>query len=386
MRFRHRDGTTVHLAYGTNVHPAEDVDGLIAQLHRYGEPVRAALGVDRMGLGLWLPAPAAARLVAEPGQLTRLRDALDRAGLEVVTLNAFPYAHFHAPVVKHAVYRPDWTERSRLDYTLDCAQVLAALLPDDASRGSISTLPLGWRSPWSPADQAGALAQLDQLAEGLAAVAARTGRTVRVGIEPEPGCVVETTADAVAHLGTIDTEYIGMCLDTCHLSTAFEDPVASVAALEVAGLPVVKAQLAAALHVDRPADSRARAALAGFAEDRFLHQVRELDGEVLGRDDLPEALDGALPGAGPWRVHFHVPVHAELAAPLASTRDVLVSAAAALLGGARARTDHLEVETYTWSVLPQDQRPTDDAGLVAGLVAELGWARARLLELGLADA
>ena len=386
MRFRHRDGTIVHLAYGTNVHPAEEVDALVAQLHRYGGPVRAALDADRIGLGLWLPAEAASQLAANPGDLDRLRTALEREGLEVVTLNAFPYASFHAPVVKQAVYRPDWTEQSRLDYTVDCAHVLAALLPDDVSGGSISTLPLGWRTPWSPDQGAAARAQLDRLAEALADVAAKTGRLIRVGIEPEPGCVVETTADAARHLAGIDAEYLGICLDTCHLATAFEDATTALAALDEAGLPVVKAQLAAALHVERPRTPESRAALAGFAEDRFLHQVHEAGGDgVLSRDDLPEALDGArpLPGDRPWRVHFHVPVHAEPDGPLRSTSADLVAAAEALLGGERALTNHLEVETYTWSVLPEHQRPTDDAGLVAGLAAELGWTRDRLHELGL---
>jgi hypothetical protein len=110
--------------------------------------VRARLGEPRLGLGLWLPAATAHELAGDPATLDRLRTGLDRHGLEVVTLNAFPYAGFHAPVVKRDVYSPDWSTRRRLDYTLDCARVLAALLPDDASRGSISTLPLGWRSPW----------------------------------------------------------------------------------------------------------------------------------------------------------------------------------------------------------------------------------------------
>ena len=104
-----------------------------------------------------------------------------------------------------------------------------------------------------------------------------------------------------------------------------------------------------------------------------------------GRDDLPDALGGkrALPGRSPWRVHFHVPVHVEPESPLRSTRDELVAALRALVGGERARTDHLEVETYTWSVLPPGQRPGDEAGLIEGLAGELGWVRDRLFDLGL---
>ncbi|MGH9011236.1 MAG: metabolite traffic protein EboE, partial [Acidimicrobiia bacterium] len=147
MRFRHPNGSTIHLAYCSNVHPAEDVDGVVGQLARFTEPVRRSLDVPRLGVGLWLPAPAAARLAAEEAEVTRLRGALDRRGLEVVTLNGFPYRGFHDPVVKRAVYHPDWLDPARAAYTLDLARVLVALLPDDVDEGTISTLPLAWRKP-----------------------------------------------------------------------------------------------------------------------------------------------------------------------------------------------------------------------------------------------
>ena len=186
MRFRHPDGTVVHLAYGSNVHPAETVDGIVEQLRRYGGGVRATLDADVLVVGLWLTAEAARVLAVDPDALDRVRRVLRLHRLEVVTVNAFPYAGFHDPVVKRAVYRPDWSVRSRLDYTLDCARVLARLLPDDAARGSISTLPLGWRSPWYADRDAAAHEHLSQLAEGLAKIAIEVGRPVRVGIEPEP--------------------------------------------------------------------------------------------------------------------------------------------------------------------------------------------------------
>ncbi len=386
MRFRHPDGTMVHLAYGTNVHPAEDVDGLVAQLRRYGGGIRAAMGADRLGLGLWLPAAAAADLAADPRKVDRLRTVLDLHGLEVVTVNAFPYAAFHAPVVKKAVYHPDWSEPSRLAYTLDCAAVLARLLPDDAARGSVSTVPLGWRSPWPPDRQRAAREQLDRLADGLAKVSADAGRPVQVGLEPEPGCIVETAADAAERLAGVDAEYVGICVDTCHLATGFEDAQHMLTTLDSAGLRVVKVQPSAALHAESPADPRTRDALTRFAEDRFLHQVRERRaGRVAGRDDLGEAIDGRHPlvGDDPWRVHFHVPLHRDPEAPLRSTRHELVAALAVLVGGAHPRTDHLEAETYTWSVLPDGQRPGDEAALIDGLAGELAWLCDRLVELGL---
>jgi sugar phosphate isomerase/epimerase len=386
MRLRHRDGTTVHLAYCTNVHPAEDLDGVLDQLRRFGEPVRAALGAERLGLGLWLARDVATTLAADPAAVERLRRELARRGLEVVTLNGFPYRGFHAPRVKHAVYHPDWTQPARLAYTLDLARILAALLPDDAARGSVSTVPFAWRTPWPDECDRGAMAQLAELTEGLAGIAADGGRPVRVGMEPEPGCVVETTEQAVARLAGVDREWFGLCLDACHLAVGFEDPCAAVRRLAAAGLPVVKTQASAALHAEQPTDPATRAALASFTEERFLHQARErAPGRLTGRDDLPEALAGAdpLPGEGPWRVHFHVPVHAEPEPPLRSTRAELAATLGALFGGPAAVTDHVEVETYTWGVLPAGSRPADDAGLVAGIAAEVAWVRDRLVAAGL---
>lgn len=385
MRFEHRDGTRIHLAYCTNVHPAEDLDDLIAQIRTFGGGIRARLGVDRLGLGLWLPAPVVARLSDHP-ELDRLRTTVDDHGIEVVALNAFPYQGFHAPRVKKAVYAPDWVETGRLNYTLDCAKVLAGLLPDDVANGSISTVPLGWRTPWSDDRQSRARGMLDRLAEGLAKLEAETGRVVRVGLEPEPGCVIQTVADAVERLDGVDTDRIGLCLDSCHLAVGFEDPARAVEQLALAGIPVVKTQASAAVHAEKPTDPATRDALARYAEDRFLHQVREWGpAGIAERDDLPDAMDAsrALPGDGPWRVHFHIPVHRRPEPPLESTTGVLRDTFAALFGGPSAVTDHVELETYTWSVLPEGSRPGNDDDLVSGLADELGWVVDRLREAGL---
>lgn len=380
MRLRHDDGTTVHLAYCSNVHQAEDLNGVIGQLTAYAEPVRERLGADRLGIGLWLARPVVTELVERPETLARLRSELDGRGLETVTLNAFPYAGFHREVVKRDVYLPDWADEERLTYTLDCARVLAALVPDDAERGSVSTLPLGWRTFWSPERADVARQALDRLAAGLATVHAETGRRIRVGFEPEPGCVVQTTAQAIAELGGVDPEWLGICLDTCHLAVQFEEPAVVLGDLAAAGLPVVKVQASAAIEASDPRDAAARQALERLAEPRFLHQTRTLaDGQMSEVDDLPDALAGGLRDDGPWRVHFHAPLHAEPEAPLRTTAPRLRTALAELVGGDRAVCDHIEVETYTWSVLPQP--PTD---LVGGIAAELAWTSDALSDLGLA--
>ncbi|WP_327342623.1 metabolite traffic protein EboE [Streptomyces europaeiscabiei] len=387
MRFRHPDGSTVHLAYCTNVHPAETLDGVLAQLRDHCAPVRRRLGRDRLGIGLWLAKDAAAALVTDPSALRGLRTELDRHGLEVVTLNGFPYQGFGAEQVKYRVYQPDWADPERLDHTTSLARVLARLLPDDVTEGTISTLPLAWRTAHDDTRAARSRAALRTLAERLDAVAELTGRSIRVGLEPEPGCTVETTADAIGPLTDIGHDRIGICVDTCHLATSFEDPHTALDALTRAHVPVVKSQLSAALHAEHPHLPEVRAALAAFDEPRFLHQTRTSTAAGLrGTDDLGEALEGdALPDASPWRAHFHVPLHAAPTAPLTSTLPVLKAALTHLVGGAHPLTRHLEVETYTWQALPPELRPSTRAQLADGIAAELALARDLLTDLGLKE-
>ncbi|MFF3200680.1 metabolite traffic protein EboE [Streptomyces sp. NPDC002962] len=387
MRFRHPDGSTVHLAYCTNVHPAETLDGVIAQLDAHCEPVRRRLGVERLGIGLWLARDAVRALTAEAAAPGRLRTELDRRGLEVVTLNGFPYEGFGAEEVKYRVYRPDWSDPERLAYTTDLARLLAALLPDDVTEGTISTLPLAWRTAYDEGAARRAHGALNELADRLDDLYEATGRQIRIGLEPEPGCVVESTADALAPLAALPAHRIGLCLDTCHLATGFEEPGGALAALDRAGITVFKTQLSAALHADDPRDPAVRAALAAFDEPRFLHQTRARLVETLhGTDDLGQALTGGvLPDTVPWRAHFHVPLHAPPAPPLTSTLDVLRDTLSVLLGGPHARTRHLEVETYTWQALPARSRPTTDAALADGIAAELRLAADLLADLGLKE-
>ncbi|TXK10103.1 metabolite traffic protein EboE [Microbacterium hatanonis] len=373
----------MELSYCTNVHPAEDLDGIIEQLDVHAGPVRAAAGLDALGVGLWIPADTAAVLAADASARGRLSAALERNALTLRTINAFPYRGFHDDVVKLAVYRPDWTSAERLRYTLDCATLLAALLPEGAS-GSISTLPLGWRVGWDADADAAAEAALGALVDGLQEIERRTGRTVRVGIEPEPGCILDDVADVVAWLGarphlTADG-LLGLCLDTCHLAVSFADPTAAVAAAERAGVRIVKVQASVALEVTDPSADGTLEALAPFAEARYVHQVRARPAASVpefAADDLPEVLaaDPAWPTDRPWRVHVHIPLHATPAPPLRATTEVLRAAVDAVLQTPHGRDAHLDVETYTWTVLPDHLQPDS---LVEGIAAELRWATTQL--------
>jgi sugar phosphate isomerase/epimerase len=369
----------MRLSYCTNVHPAEDLDGVIRQLREYAGPIRRTAGLETLGVGLWLPAGLARQLANSTADRTALRNVLDAEGLQLHTINAFPYGGFHNEVVKLDVYKPTWAERGRLEYTLDCAEVLAALLPADAA-GSISTLPLAWREPWTQDDDDAATSAFAELSSRLRDLRDRTGKTVRVAVEPEPGCVLDTVADVVGWLGPriargVDPEFVGLCVDTCHLAVSFADPAGAVRDIDAAGLRIVKVQASAALHVTDPADPAAREALAAFVEPRYLHQVRESQpGGVIAADDLAEALAG-LPGKSAWRVHFHIPLHHVPSAPLETTVDVLRQAVAEVGRLAYAPEVHLDIETYTWSVLPGAS-----VGITDGIAAEIVWAKANLFK------
>lgn len=374
----------MELSYCTNVHPAEDLDGIIEQLDVHAGPVRRAAGLERLGVGLWIPAETAALLAGDTAARDRLSSALERNGLEVRTLNAFPYRGFHDDVVKLAVYEPDWTDPARLRFTKDCADVLAALLPPGAS-GSISTLPLGWRTGWTAQKDAAATRALGDLVAHVRAIESETGHSIRVGIEPEPGCILDDVGDILRWLSARpelhEDGYLGLCLDTCHLAVSFADPAAAVAAAEAAGVRIVKVQASVALEVLDPADPRTADALAPFAEERYVHQVRSQPRGGVGQsaDDLPEVLGdiAAWPSDVPWRVHVHIPLHARPDLPLRATTEVLEAAVAAVLDTRHGAEAHLDVETYTWTVLPDALQPSS---LIEGIAAELRWVGESLRE------
>lgn len=374
--------STAPLHYCTNVHPCRSADDLPALLDTYAVGVRERCGFP-IGVGLWLPAMALADLQADPEGAARLAAALAERGLGCHTLNAFPHGDFHGQSVKDRVYRPDWSDPARLDYTLACGELLAALLPADAV-GSISTLPLGFKGhPHGPGFFAAALDRLVDLATAWARLRERTGRTIRLAIEPEPFCLIETTDEALDFFTRLlraaeargaeraCREHVGLCYDVCHQAVEFEDAADAIGRLTAAGIRINKVQVSCAIELDDPADPAAREALSRFAEPRYLHQTfaRTAGGEILAIEDLGAVHARQPPrewlDATAWRVHFHVPVDAERIGPLGTTRGELRRALAAI--GRLAEMPHLEVETYTWPVMPG----VEAGGVVAGLAREL---------------
>ncbi len=389
MRIRTHGGASAILGYCANVHPGESLDSVLHAVRHFGGSVRAELDVRELSFGLWLSHVALKEL--EAAGLDALRAALESAGLLVCTMNGFPYGNFQDGVVKRRVYHPDLGTDERRDYLLGLSRVLARLLPPDLREGTISTLPIGHREEAHGEDRREvskrAAGMLCRLCEDLARLHDQTGRAIRICLEPEPGCWLESSADAIQFFsellpsvarqcGTpveLIERHLGLCYDTCHQAICFEDAEQSIRALHAAGVRIGKVQLSSALELKDPSDPDARRELMAFDEARYLHQVRARgeDESLWGVDDLNAAAD--LPSDRPWRVHFHVPIHRVLVGRIATTRPFLERAL-----GEFSRLDpvpHLEVETYTWSVLPPNARPTNDVELVRGLAAELRWAQ-----------
>ena len=384
---RDRLGPQTNLGYCTNVHAGADYAQTLANLDRYATAVKNQCAPDEaMGVGLWLSASAARQVVAE-GRITELRDWLAERGLEVFTLNGFPYGDFHSPTVKHRVYRPNWTDQDRLDYTRDLIQILSALIPE-GGEGSISTLPLGWHDVLaSDGAREAAAQQLTDLVHWLARHELDTGRHIHLDLEPEPGCALDTSDDVVTFfkehlLGTADErsvrEYLRVCHDVCHAAVMQESQAEAIERYRAAGLRIGKVQLSSAIaapfeQCEGAARDQAWDQLRQFNEPRYLHQttVRDAAGSVRFYDDLPDALNAAEAAGtidGEWRVHFHMPLFLDRFGELETTQQQVRDCLDAIR--ADDGVHHFEVETYAWNVLPPALQPAD---LASGLARELQW-------------
>lgn len=415
------------LGYCTNVHPGTRLQEVQDNLLKHAGAVKDRVSPDQpMPIGLWLSARAAQELIGDPGAFEGFRDFLRLHGLAPFTFNAFPWGDFHglrspraarassrarglgvlganpastppSPVaapVKHRVYRPDWSEFERLEYTVAIAAIAADLV-EPGREVSISTLPVCWGLPApgeEPCDLGAAANSLRILARHLARIEQDTGRLIHVDLEPEPGCYLDRASDVSAffenHILRRGNEHVmrrhlRICHDICHAAVMFEDQEDALAHYARAGITVGKVQISSAIDADFDAVSvdghpTLLAELRAFAEDRYLHQttVRQPQRGTRFFEDLPDALTSAGDNpSGRWRTHFHVPIFAHRLGRLATTADQIAPAihAAFRLHGVR----HFEVETYAWDVLPEHLRlPT----LAEGLAREVQHARAILAE------
>jgi len=395
------------IPYCLNIHPGESLSEVCAAIRRHALAVKArvAPGIP-YPLGLRLSAAAAEEL-AGPAALEAFRDLLGSNGLFVTGINGFPYGTFHNTAVKTAVYQPDWSTPERLNYTGRLATILASVLPEGQT-GNISTVPLGYKGRGTEnggrrtaveSRGSGVLfpRQIAVMAEFLHGLKTETGREIVLALEPEPDCLLEDTDDVIAwfedelltegkrwlcsHKRRTPDEaeallrtYVGLCLDTCHFAVEFEEPLTALLRFESACIRVARVQLSAAVRAVIGDASLAR--LADFIDPVYLHQtkIRLPRGQTVSLPDLTkETLEIARLHAGcELRTHFHVPLFYEGDGTLGSTHADLTPG---FFAHAAAQNYPLEIETYTFDVLPPAIRPAD---VVDSLVAEHGWASGRM--------
>ena len=399
MRLAHLPGEPA-LTYCTNIYAGERWGEIAASLDEHVPRIKAQVAADvPFGLGLRLSGIAAAELRhAEP--LARFKEQLSRLGAYVFTLNAFPFGPFHGTRVKEKVYEPDWRTDQRVSFTRDAADILATILPEGGF-GSISTVPGGFKPlARDPAAVEMLVEKLLQAAAQLVVLERSTGRQIALALEPEPCCLLETIAETLAFfherllvrsslerfgnlagLSPDEAEpalrrHLGVCYDVCHGAVEYENPVEAIEKLHRAGISVPKIQLSAAMRVPRISETLV-ARLKDYDTGIYLHQVIVKDGARLTRYvDLPEASAGFRAGIanGEWRIHCHVPVFLADLGALGSTQGELLTALQALRTA--PLSPHLEIETYTWDVLPEQfktgSKADDIARELSFVLEELG--------------
>jgi len=386
----------LHLAYCTNVHRRETWAETFDALKTYTLAVRRRVCPDQpFAIGLRL-SERAARELSDSATLLEFQRWLGQNRCYVFTINGFPFGAFHGVRVKEQVYLPDWTSQARLLYTNLLFDLLARLLSADVE-GSVSTVPCGYKPlVTAPEELKMIRVHLWQCVEHIARVSAQTGRKLHLGLEPEPLCLLETSGEVVHFFDRMRAEHrndprlaahLGVNYDTCHFAVEFEEPQPALACLQQHGIKISKLHLSSALKV-RPTREACQA-LAAFVDHVYLHQVviRRPDGSCVIYPDLDDALACETPeppGASAeavsplaeWRIHFHIPLHTPSAAWFDNTSDHILGALDVLRANP-ALCSHLEMETYTWEVLPPELKARD---LPDQLAAEYDWTLARLAE------
>jgi hypothetical protein len=390
----------VHLTYCTNIHAGQSWQDIRASLDEYVPAIKSTVAQNQpMGIGLRLSGEAAA-MARQPEALASFRDQLSMLGAYVFTINAFPFGPFHGVRVKEDVYLPDWRDRERVAFTANSAAVLAGILPDGIE-GSISTVPGAFKPNGRSSEAVAAMARnLMMAVADLVDLKRRTGKHIALALEPEPCCFLETTDESIAFfegalfkpetldmlggitgVGRSEAEillrrHLGICYDVCHGSVEYEDTVAALDRLLAAGIAIPKIQLSAAMRI--PAMTKGLIdAVMRYNDGVYLHQSIVRSGDNLSRHvDLPDAVTAFGEGQadGEWRIHCHVPVFLADLGEISSTRSDLVATLAALRQ--RTRSSHLEVETYTWDVLPDNIRTGSKS---ADIAREIAFCRQELV-------
>lgn len=360
------------ITYCTNIHPGESWAETFTALATHVPQIKAAVSPGHpFPIGLRLSARAARELAA--GQAASFAGWLRDEHCFVTTINGFPFGAFHGTRVKEQAYLPDWRSRERSDYTKLLATLLAGFLPESAS-GSISSVPVGFR-PHLGADHHPLVREnLLEVLLHLDRLRLERGVDLVLALEPEPACLLETASDLVEFVERMNfpqslRNRIGICLDCCHLALQFEEPAEVVSLLAGAGIRIGKVQVSSAL---RQRHDR-RESLHPFQEPCYLHQVvvRRRDGTLTRYHDLPEALQRHRgENEEEWRCHFHVPLFVERTGEFETTRFFAEKLLPLL-----DRRVLLEVESYSWEVLPPELRKGEVAD---SIIREIRWLQERV--------
>jgi hypothetical protein len=352
------------------------------------------------GVCIRLAAPTAELLAEDTAARTMLKSFLADNDLYVYTANAFPYGAFKGTVVKEQVYEPDWRTEARTQYTMAVADILADI-GTAAVPPSIQTAPLGFKPNVTGPDVIASYTEhVLRVVAHLIQLEQRTGRLVTLAIEPEPHCFLETTDETIAYftghlysgaaaarlarLAAIPIaeahgalrRHIGIVFDIGHQAVGFEDIPVSLQKLVDAGIPIFKLQDVAAMHIPDVTQESVDA-LAQYAKSVYLTQtVEKRDGRLTKFLNLEDAFAAwkSDPGPREWRTHFHVPVFLEDLGLFRTTRFALEQALR--VHKATPLSRQLEIETYTWDVLP-DHLKTGD--IVDYVCREIEWVRDQLL-------
>src|SRR5579862_7780215 len=391
-----------HLTYSTLVHPADDWEQLYNSLVTYLPKVKARIAGNRaFGVCIRLSASSAATLAASAVERDKLKKFLGDNDMYVYTANAFPYGAFKGTVVKEQVYEPDWRSEERTQYTINVAEILADVAPEGVAP-SIQSAPLGFKPRVTGPDVISSYTEhVLRVVAHLVGIEARTGKTVTLGLEPEPHCFLETTDETIAYftnhlysgrsaerlakLANIPVSdaigalrrHLGVVFDIGHQAVGFEDIPVSLQKLVDAGVPILKLQEVAAMHMPQVTDETVEA-LQRFAQTVYLSQtVEKKNGKITKFLNLEDAFAARIADPGPreWRTHFHVPVFLDdLGGAFGTTRFALEQALK--MHKEKPLSGQLEIETYTWDVLP-DHLKTGD--IVDYVCREIEWVRSQLV-------
>ena len=395
-----------HLTYCTNIHPGESWDATFDNLKEYIPKIKGELSVtEAFAIGLRVSDEASKTLI-KPERLAEFKSWLKDNNCYVFTFNGFPFGGFHRQVVKDEVHFPDWSSTARKDYTLRLFKILATIMPANMDAG-ISTSPLSYKH-WHKSTEAmkalmdQSCAHIMEVVEQLYQLKLDQNLDLHLDIEPEPDGVIEDSKGLVDFYNdwlipagipllvekfgvspqvaaSVIKDHVRVCYDVCHFAVGYENHEEVLNTFKDEGIKIGKFQLSAALKAAIPAQKDKRKpvekALLPFVESTYLHQVvgKMEDNSLHAYPDLPDALvDLATTNEVEWRVHFHVPLFLATYGHLQSTQEDILSVLK--LNGERKLTSHLEVETYTWEVLPEDIHLSLDQSIAR----ELNWVKSNI--------